>query len=106
MKIHNIKDFYRGWFVGDFSPTSYTTKDFEVGLINHKKGEFWPAHYHKLSTEINLLIEGEMIINETKLFSGDIFIIEPNEVSKPEFLTDCKLVVIKTPSIPSDKYLI
>ena len=30
MEIHKIKDMIGGWFVGDFEPTAYKTKDFEV----------------------------------------------------------------------------
>jgi len=32
------------------------------------------------------------------LEAGDIFIIEPYEISDPEFLEDCEVVVVKTPS--------
>lgn len=104
MNIYRIDDYFRGWYVGDFEPTCFKTKDFEVGLLTHIKGEIWPNHIHKISTEINLLLEGEMIIGGKKISQGDIFIIYPNEVSDPTFLTDCKLVVIKTPSIIGDKY--
>ena len=45
-----------------------------------------------------------MILQNKKLISGDVFVIEPNEVADPIFLSDCKLIVIKTPSIPTDKY--
>jgi len=104
MKISKIDEYFRGWYVGNFQPSCFDTKDFEVGILTHKKGEIWPAHLHKIATEINLLLEGEMIIQNKKIVSGDIFVIEPNEVADPIFLTDCKLVVIKTPSIPGDKY--
>jgi quercetin dioxygenase-like cupin family protein len=106
MKVTRIEDYFRGWFVGNFEPSCFKTSDFEVGLLTHKKDEVWPAHYHKISTEINLLLEGEMILNDQKLVTGDIFIISPNEIADPKFLTDCKLVVIKTPSAPTDKYII
>jgi hypothetical protein len=104
MKISKIDEYFRGWYVGNFQPSCFDTKDFEVGFLTHKKGEIWLAHLHKIATEINLLLEGEMIIQNKKLVSGDIFVIEPNEIADPIFLTDCKLIVIKTPSIPGDKY--
>jgi quercetin dioxygenase-like cupin family protein len=106
MKITRIEDYTRGWFVGDFEPSSYKTKDFEVGFLTHSKDEIWPKHYHKIATEINLLVEGEMILGGKKLTKGDVFVIEPGEVADPQFLTECKLVVIKTPSIPTDKYIL
>lgn len=104
MKITRIEDYFRGWFVGNFEPTCLKTEQFEVGFLTHKKGEIWPPHLHKISTEINFLIEGEMKIGENELKSGDVFVIEPYEIADPTFYTDCKLIVIKTPSIPGDKY--
>ena len=35
---------------------------------------------------------------------GDMWIYEPNEVSDVEFLEDSELMIIRWPSIPSDKY--
>ena len=104
MKITRIEDYFRGWFVGNFEPTSFKSENFEVGLLQHKKGEIWSPHIHKIATEINLLIEGEMTIQGKKLVSGDVFVIDPYEIADPIFHTDCKLVVIKTPSLPGDKY--
>jgi quercetin dioxygenase-like cupin family protein len=106
MKISRIEEYTRGWFVGNFEPTAYKTPDFEIGLITHTKDEKWAPHIHKISTEINLLVEGEMIIGGKTLTAGDVFLIEPNEVADPVFLKDCKVVVIKTPSAPGDKYIL
>lgn len=104
MKMHNINDMWRGWFVGNFEPCAYKTEIFEVGLLKHKKGEKWAKHYHKIATEINCLIAGKMVICNKEINVGDIFTLEPNEVADPEFLEDCTLIVIKTPSCIGDKY--
>ena len=104
MKIQKINAMWRGWFIGDFEPTALKTKDFEVGLLTHKKGEFWRAHYHKIATEINVLVSGSMTISGKDIFPGDIFVLEPHEIAEPLFHEDCVIVCIKTPSIPGDKY--
>jgi len=106
MDILKGKDMIGGWFVGDFEPTAYKTKDFEVSYKTHPKGEIWDNHYHKVATEINYLIRGKMNLSGTALEEGDIFVLHPGEVAVPEFLTDCELVVVKTPSIKGDKYII
>jgi quercetin dioxygenase-like cupin family protein len=106
MKVFKISDMIGGWFIGDFKPTAFNTENFEVCYKQHPKGEEWDTHYHKIATEINYIIRGEMMINDDLLKEGDIFILEPNEVSKPEFLTDCELIVVKTPSAKNDKYII
>jgi len=105
MKHANLKDFHRGWIIGDFEPNILRTKHFEVGVLKHKKGEDWPRHHHKIATEYNVLLKGKMTINGIPIKKNEIFVIEPGEITKAEFQTDCKILVIKTPSIPTDKYL-
>lgn len=104
MKITRFEDYKGGWFIGNFEPTAYKTGEFEVCYKKHQKGEFWDKHFHKIGTEINLLVEGKMIIQGQELNTGDVFIIYPNEIADPIFLEDCMVLIIKTPSLPGDKY--
>ena len=104
MNITKIADYVRGWFIGDFEPTVLRTKDFEVGVLSHHKGEQWASHYHKDSVEYNVLISGKMIIQGQELNSGDVFVFEKGEIADPVFLEDCTVVCVKVPSIPSDKF--
>lgn len=108
MKIINNKklysDFVRGWIIGNFSPSIFRTEDFEVGILQHKKDEIWPVHYHLLATEYNYLIKGKMTINNNIIYEGDFFIIDKEEISEAKFLEDCTVLVIKVPSEPGDKY--
>lgn len=106
MKIFKIDDMVGGWFAGNFSPTAYKTDAFEVCYKKHVKGEMWDTHYHKEGTEINYLIRGKVKIQNTILTAGDVFVIYPWEVSDPEFLEDCEVIIVKTPSVPGDKYLV
>ena len=104
MKILNFQNMKGGWFIGDFEPSILKSKDFEVAILFHPKGEKWQKHFHKEAVEINVLLTGKMIINEKLLLPGNIFLIEKNEIADPEFLEDCTIVCVKTPSIPGDKY--
>ena len=45
-----------------------------------------------------------MVIQGKTLTEGDIFVLAPYEIADPIFLTDCQVLIIKTPSIPGDKY--
>ena len=101
---HNIKGFWRGWFIGNFEPSILKTDQFEVGVLTHVKGEVWAKHYHKIGTEYNLLLKGHMTICGQEIHEGEIFILEPDEVADPVFLEDCSVLCIKTPSVPGDKY--
>jgi len=104
MNITKLKDYVRGWFIGNFEPSVLKTKDFEVGVLKHTQGEKWLAHYHKSSVEYNVLVNGKMIIQGKELNSGDVFVFEKGEVADPIFLEDCTVVVVKVPSIPNDKF--
>lgn len=99
-------NYTRGWLIGNFEPSIKKTTEFEVGILSHKKNEKWGFHYHKESIETNILLEGKMLINGKLLNAGDLFIFNKNMIACPIFLEDCKLICIKTPSVPCDKYII
>ncbi len=104
--MYRIENFHRGWIIGDFSPAILRTNAFEVGLLIHKRGEIWPSHFHARSSEYNLLVDGLMVMNDQLIHPGDIFVLAPNEIARPEFLEDCRILVVKVPSIPSDKFIV
>ena len=104
MEKYSITDFQRGWFIGDFDNALMRTTDFEVALIQCPKGTH-PKHHHKIVTEYNVLVQGSMKIGECHFAAGDIYVIKPNETTEHEFLEDSLVLCVKTPSIPSDKYL-
>lgn len=105
MKTYKLSDMTNGWYIGSFEPSAYNTEQFEVNYRKHLQGEIWDTHYHTEVTEINLLIKGRMTIQNKELNSGDIFIIEPWEVTNPVFLEDCEIFCVKTPS-KNDKIII
>lgn len=104
MRVENISDMVGGWYIGNFTPSVWQTEDFEVSFKLHKKNEEWPAHHHKVATEINYLVFGAMKMCDTYLVGGDIFVVEPNEVADPVFFEDCGIVCVKVPSVKGDKY--
>ena len=106
MKVSSLKDFTNGWFVGDFNPSIFKNPFFEVAHHKHTKGQETFPHYHKVTNELNYIVSGELMVSGQKLKGGDMWIYEPNEVSDVEFLDDTELIVIRWPSIPTDKYIV
>lgn len=106
MKIDTLEGFKKGWFIGDFDPAILKTDAFEVAYHEWKKGDPVPVHYHKIGTEINLITYGKMIVNGHVLTKNNLFTIYPYEVSEAEFLEDTGLVIIKIPSVTTDKYMV
>lgn len=98
--------YVRGWLVGDFTPSIQRETDYEVAYLSHNKGERWGYHYHKKAKEVNILISGKMLLNNIEICSGEMFIIDNNVIACPIFLEDCKVLCIKLPSVPGDKYII
>jgi UDP-N-acetylglucosamine diphosphorylase / glucose-1-phosphate thymidylyltransferase / UDP-N-acetylgalactosamine diphosphorylase / glucosamine-1-phosphate N-acetyltransferase / galactosamine-1-phosphate N-acetyltransferase len=101
--IYNSSDFIRHWIVGDFKPSIFKTKQFEIGLPTHKKGEKWDFHYHENIDEINVLLEGNITINNKPIHRGDIFYIQRNQLTCPNFLESSRFLCIKNTSIIGDK---
>jgi|ERR1019366_183448 quercetin dioxygenase-like cupin family protein len=104
MKIAHIKDFTNGWFIGDFEPSLLKTPQFEVAHHFYPTGFIGTPHTHKIATEYNYIVNGRISVDGNILKTGDIFIYEPGDIADVKFLDDTNLIIVKTPSIPNDKY--
>ncbi len=105
MKIYKLDEMIRGWFVGNFKPSTFKTNDVEVGVKKYKRGDFEEKHHHKIATEITAIVSGKIKMNEKLYFDGDIVVIYPGEATDFEALEDTITVVVKLPGINNDKYL-
>lgn len=116
MQIAKLSDYKRGWFVGEaFDPTLHSI-DTEVAIQRYSTGMSHQRHKHSISSEINVIVQGEVIfqfynanLKETDIIiaeKDDIVIIEPEEITKFRCVKDAILVVVKTHSIIGDKFLI
>ena len=103
MKKYMLSDMFGGWFIGNFEPTIYASKDFEVCLKRYKMGDKEPAHFQNIATEFTLVVSGRIRLGDSYFTENDIIEIEPLEIADFESLTDSIVIAIKTPSIPSDK---
>ena len=106
MKLHKLKDMFRGWLVGNFEPSLYKTDDVEVAVKNYKAGDKEEKHYHKIATEITIISDGRVRMNGTIYGTGDIITIEPGEATDFEVLEDTVTTVVKLPCVKDDKYLV
>ncbi len=105
MKVFSLDDMNKGWFVGNFTPTVLSTNQVEVAIKRYKAGEYEPAHYHKIATEITVITDGEVRMNDIVYRAGAILVIEPNTTTDFLALTDVTTTVVKYPSVNGDKYL-
>jgi quercetin dioxygenase-like cupin family protein len=105
MKTAKLDDMVKGWFVGNFNPTLLKTNDVEIAVKEYKKGDKEEKHYHKIATEITIIISGRVKMNGIEYSKGDIIVIEPNEATDFEALEDTVNTVVKYPGVNDDKYI-
>lgn len=106
MKTYKYEDMIRGWFVGDFEPTAFATKDCEVACMKYKAGDGEKKHVHKVATELTAVVKGRIVMNGIEYNEGDIIVIEPGEATDFKALTDAIDIVVKIPSVKGDKYVL
>ena len=106
MELLESNDFFKGWFIGDFHPTTLPTHEFEAAFKSYQRGENEPKHVHKISTEYTLVTHGRIRMNGHVLTTGQFAIVRPGEPVEFEALEDSATVVIKVPCAPDDKYVI
>ncbi len=106
MKTAKLKDYTKGWFIGNFEPTLYKTNEVEVAVKKYVKGDYESKHFHKIATEITLVVKGQVKMFGNIYSEGDIVICEPGDATDFEALTDAENVVVKIPGANNDKYLV
>jgi mannose-6-phosphate isomerase-like protein (cupin superfamily) len=106
MQKTELKDFIGGWFIGDFVPSLLPNSDFEVAVKYYKAGDIEASHVHKIAKEFTVIVEGEVKMNSQIYKSGDIVQVEPGEYTDFGALTKTITIVVKTPSVKNDKYLL
>ena len=94
----------KGWFIGNFEPTIFSTNDVEVGIKRYKKGNFEKKHLHKIATEFTVIISGMVEMNGIIYRENDIVKIQPGVSTDFLALENTTTVVVKLPGANNDKY--
>ena len=105
MKLNNLKNMIRGWLVGAFPETVYSTDACELAIKKYKANDYEQKHFHKIATEITVIISGKVKMNNVEYGVDDIISIEPNESTDFLALEDTITCCIKIPGALNDKYL-
>lgn len=104
MKLYKLEDMKKGWFVGNFEPSLYRTNACEVAVKSYKQGDKEGKHYHKIATEITVVVKGRVRMFGQEYSEGSIIFVEPEEKTSFEALEDTVNVVIKIPGANNDKF--
>ena len=101
---YRLEDMVGGWFVGNFEPNTFQTESAEVAVKTYRSGDSEDAHFHKIATEITLVLEGRIRMCGREWSAGDIIVLTPGETTDFLALTDCRNVVVKVPGALNDKF--
>lgn len=104
MKKFSLSEFKLGWFCGDFYPSIFKTKNFEIAIKHYEKGQNESSHFHRIADEITVIINGSAKMNGVIYKSGDIILIEKTESTDFIPLENTITCVVKVPSVIGDKY--
>lgn len=105
MKKDHIQQMTRGWIIGPFTPAVVQTDQLEVAVKHYSAGDYEAAHYHKIATEITMIISGRVKMSAGDFISGDIITIPPGEVTDFFAAEDTITLVVKLPAVREDKYI-
>lgn len=105
IQVHRIEQFVGGWFVGNFVPSLFRSKEIELGFKHFEAGDTEPEHFQCESTELTFVVKGDCRIGDRKLGAGDIAQIPPGLSASFEAFSGVDLIVVKFPSTPEDKFL-
>ncbi|RDI65013.1 cupin domain-containing protein [Nocardia pseudobrasiliensis] len=111
--VGTVDDFRqrKGWFFGAFMDEPLLESDL-VEVAWQRLPDVTPnpeqAHYHRQTVEINILLRGWLKLSidgvEHTLRAGQFYVIWPESVvSDISTGPDAELIVVRAPSIPSDK---
>ena len=106
MTVAELSDMTGGWFVGAFVPVVLHTDVCEVACKRYQAGATEARHVHRIATELTLVVSGRVQMNGRILTAGQIARLEPGEAADFSALEDAVTVVVKTPSVAGDKYVL
>lgn len=105
MEKFNLDDMVKGWFIGNINPTVLSTEVCEVAVKHYKAGDSEKSHYHKIATEVTVVIQGKVSMGGINYSAGDIIKIDPGTAVDFFCHTDAITTVVKIPGALNDKYL-
>ena len=104
MEHKKLGEMVKGWFVGEFEPCAFSTSECEVAVKRYQSGDIEKAHYHKIATEVTLILNGRVRMLSQEWGDGDIITLSPGDVTDFKAMTDVVTIVVKVPSVQGDKY--
>lgn len=104
IEVFKLEEMIKGWFIGNFNPTLFSTNDVEVGIKRYVAGDQEGYHHHKIATEFTVILNGTVEMSNNTFTDGDIIKINPGVTTDFKAITDVTTVVVKIPGVMNDKF--
>ncbi len=104
------KGYFTGFFMKDNGFPELAFEEVELAVINLPELNDSLPHFHKISTEITIVLAGtlDIIIDQKekiRLEKGQFLVVYPWTIlQNPSNAPDTQVFVVKFPSTPGDKY--
>ena len=105
IEVFKLEEMIKGWFIGNFNPTLFSTNDVEVGVKKYVAGDQECTHHHKIATEFTVILNGTVEMSGNRYSDGDIIKINSGVSTNFKAITDVTTVVVKIPGAINDKYI-
>lgn len=106
----------RGYFIGHFMAEegfpNLMSQEVECAIIEVPIEDLSKPHFHRVMTEITIVLSGRLTLifgekDQVEVGEGEFFIVKPGTVlQNPVNEPGTKVLVIKYPSVPGDKYYV
>jgi quercetin dioxygenase-like cupin family protein len=100
----HLDDMVRGWFVGDFEPSAVRISGAEMAVQRFQAGDIEAEHHHRAAVEVTVIVSGRAIMCGREVTTGDILVLPAGTATSFHAIEDTVTAVVKTPSVPGDKY--
>ena len=110
-EIKGTKGYLVGAFMESAGYSDLQNESLEIAVLDLPVCDESKPHYHKVMTEINYVISGklDLVVDGEELVAeaGQFFVIKPGTVlQNPTNDPGTRVVVVKSPSLPDDKYYV
>lgn len=102
METYNWLTMNRGFFVGDFEPTAYRTKNVELAIKGITKGTLDAGYYREKDTELICILDGKIESKGGTYKEGDILVIKSGEMVELFAAENSRILIVKFPGTKGD----
>ena len=111
-KITGTRGYFIGHFMAEEGYPDLRSDEIEIAVMKLPEADPGPAHFHREMTEITIVLSGRLTLifdekEKVEVGEGEFFVVYPGTVlQNPANEPGTKVVVIKYPSVPQDKYYV